>query len=78
MYSHNHSIRSIVAKAVRKLARDERGDALQNVLLLAVAAVGIYLGFNLIWGSKTDPGFVQQGITTLIKDKFLKTFTDMF
>lgn len=48
------AVRVRFVKAVRKLVRDERGDALQNVLLLAVAAVGIFVGFKYLWGTDSS------------------------
>ncbi len=42
------------ARVIRKFVRDERGDALQNVLLLAVSAVGIYVGFKYLWNTDSS------------------------
>jgi len=54
MQPQSLTVRGRFFEAVRKFVRDERGDALQNVLLLAVAAVGIYVGFKFLWGTESD------------------------
>ncbi|MBI1324081.1 hypothetical protein GC170_12970 [bacterium] len=68
MFKQAFAVRNRFAKAVRNVVRDERGDALQNVLLLAVGAVGIYVGFKYLWGSDNS------GLIAITIDKVNTSF----